>query len=633
MRCLRAVRHAWYELPEFPWPAELRRSSGEGSYPSGGAIQAYLRAYATRFDLLAATQTRTRVTSVAHQPDGWRVTVAPTGGADPGKATTARFSHVVIATGAYGAPFVPPVDGAAAFKGDQLPAAQFTSAARAAGKDVVVVGAGKSALDVAAAAAQTARSVTLLARKVHWPLAPFVGGIIPYEFAAYARLAKFGRAYYTAAPLQRAIHALFSPVKWLIWRIVEVLLRLQFRLGGALSPDEPIERDVYYTGQIYPRDDFFKAVRARKVKVLKGPCRYYRRRRRRRARMRRRPQLTTSCARRCGGAVAHCQRCCHHHRRGSAGAAGCLGHGPPQGLQVVRALYPRSAWRLLLPPLLLSRMLPLDRRADDWTRSRLDLQDDGLYLYRNIAPPLVPNLLFVGGEVTTYNNPLTHALQAEWVAALIAVRACCLSCPACCCRPRTAETLRVRVAQGKLALPPAEAQLRDVERLRAWRRSFIPANDARAAKYQLHGNQYHDQLVRDLGHHTLRKVCQPAASNLYKVATDASRATALVDARAGGAAVAHAGVRLSCAGCAGCKCVLNQPAACPTPEIEGCRIKYSTLFNGPVRRRRFRLEHRVSLLSSLDRLRRQRTHLHASSQVTAARVSWRLLGRMTFTRR
>ena len=50
-----------------------------------------------------------------------------------------------------------------------------------------------------------------------------------------------------------------------------------------------------------------------------------------------------------------------------------------------------------------------------------------------------------------------------------------------------------------------EAQLRDVERLRAWRRGFIPENEARAAKYQLHGNQYHDQLVRDLGHRALRK--------------------------------------------------------------------------------------------------------------------------------
>jgi hypothetical protein len=99
-----------------------------------------------------------------------------------------------------------------------------------------------------------------------------LGGIIPYEFAAYARLAKFGPAYYNAAPLQRLVHALFTPLKWLIWRVVELLLRLQFRLTGALSPDEPIERDVYATGQIYPRDHFFQAVRAGKVQVVKGVC-------------------------------------------------------------------------------------------------------------------------------------------------------------------------------------------------------------------------------------------------------------------------------------------------------------------------------------------------------------------------
>jgi hypothetical protein len=83
-----------------------------------------------------------------------------------------------------------------------------------------------------------------------------------------------------------------------------------------------------------------------------------------------------------------------------------------------------------------------------------------------------------------------------------------------CCRPRTAEAPRVRVAQGELALPAAEVQMRDVERLRAWRRSFIPANNARAAKYQLHGNQYHDQLVRDLGHSTLRKARRRSASDV-----------------------------------------------------------------------------------------------------------------------
>jgi hypothetical protein len=59
-------------------------------------------------------------------------------------------------------------------------------------------------------------------------------------------------------------------VKWFVWRVVELLLRVQFRLTGPLSPDEPIERDVYYTGQIFPNQAFFTGVRRGLIKAVKG---------------------------------------------------------------------------------------------------------------------------------------------------------------------------------------------------------------------------------------------------------------------------------------------------------------------------------------------------------------------------
>jgi hypothetical protein len=68
----------------------------------------------------------------------------------------------------------------------------------------------------------------------------------------------------------------------------------------------------------------------------------------------------------------------------------------------------------------------------------LGLQKDGLYLYRNILPPKVPGLAFVGSEVSTFNNVLTSGLQAEWLA---------------------------RVLQGEVELPPVEALVADVRRL------------------------------------------------------------------------------------------------------------------------------------------------------------------------
>ena len=51
--------------------------------------------------------------------------------------------------------------------------------------------------------------------------------------------------------------------------------------------------------------------------------------------------------------------------------------------------------------------------------SRLQLQRDGLYLYRSIIPPLISNLAFVGSEVTTNNNILTDSLQAKWLAQVL----------------------------------------------------------------------------------------------------------------------------------------------------------------------------------------------------------------------
>merc|ERR1712187_626857 len=45
-------------------------------------------------------------------------------------------------------------------------------------------------------------------------------------------------------------------------------------------------------------------------------------------------------------------------------------------------------------------------------RERLNRQSDGLYLYRNMFPMSVPDLCFVGSEVSTFNNILTQGLQA-----------------------------------------------------------------------------------------------------------------------------------------------------------------------------------------------------------------------------
>merc|ERR1712207_95312 len=80
---------------------------------------------------------------------------------------------------------------------------------------------------------------------------------------------------------------------------------------------------------------------------------------------------------------------------------------------------------------------------------------------RNIIPPNVPNLAFIGSEVSTFNN--------------------------------------------RIELPERQRMLARIEKMQAWKRSWMPATSARAAILQLHMLKYHDRLVKDMGEkHLLR---------------------------------------------------------------------------------------------------------------------------------
>merc|ERR1712066_1119420 len=104
-------------------------------------------------------------------------------------------------------------------------------------------------------------------------------------------------------------------------------------------------------------------------------------------------------------------------------------------------------------------------------RERLNRQRDGLYLYRNMFPTQVPDLCFVGSEVSTFNNILSQGLQALWLR---------------------------RVLTGQVALPSLDAMEKTIEAEQDWKRSWMPKKGDRAAILQLHKIAYHDQLCRDM---------------------------------------------------------------------------------------------------------------------------------------
>ena len=95
---------------------------------------------------------------------------------------------------------------------------------------------------------------------------------------------------------------------------------------------------------------------------------------------------------------------------------------------------------------------------DAATQAKLQIQRDGLYLYRSMLPVQVPGIAFLGSEVSTFNNILTHGLQAAWLA---------------------------KVLTGAISLPPPRKLQADVDAEMNWKRTWMPSTSARAAIQQV----------------------------------------------------------------------------------------------------------------------------------------------------
>lgn len=120
-------------LPGLPFGGDLDR------YPTRDEVVAYLERYAEHVDV--EIRTGTRVESIRHDGAEFSVTTAD--------GQELRAPAVIAASGSFGSPIVPVVPGLGSFAGQVLHSASYRSPLDFAGKRVVVVGGGNSAVQIA----------------------------------------------------------------------------------------------------------------------------------------------------------------------------------------------------------------------------------------------------------------------------------------------------------------------------------------------------------------------------------------------------------------------------------------------------------------------------------------------------
>jgi cation diffusion facilitator CzcD-associated flavoprotein CzcO len=151
---------------DFPMPADYP------AYARHDQVHAYFEAYVDHFGFRHAICFETRVQDVSRADDGrWLVRVK-----GPEGVRTQAYDAVLVANGHHWDARWPEPAYPGHFDGEQMHAHDFRNGDQLEGRDVVVVGAGNSAMDISVEAARRARTVTWSVRRSEWVLRKFFLG-------------------------------------------------------------------------------------------------------------------------------------------------------------------------------------------------------------------------------------------------------------------------------------------------------------------------------------------------------------------------------------------------------------------------------------------------------------------------
>jgi dimethylaniline monooxygenase (N-oxide forming) len=253
-----------YAFSDFAYPEET------DEFPTAPQVQSYLESYAEHYGIRPSVRLGTEVVSVARgsatgdgSHPGFRLTVRPSTG--PGDESTEDFDFVTVSNGVFSQPYTPRLPGQDEYAGVLIHSSQLTDAEVITGKRVVVVGAGKSALDCATVGAHLASSCTLVFRTPHWMLPRYFFGRVRVDRVLFTRLSEFLLpTYHSVGRGQAALRMAAAPLLW-VWR--RAMSKLVPRLTGM--PRYMVPETLVTSGaqNIGIGEKFYRALRQGSVRA------------------------------------------------------------------------------------------------------------------------------------------------------------------------------------------------------------------------------------------------------------------------------------------------------------------------------------------------------------------------------
>jgi dimethylaniline monooxygenase (N-oxide forming) len=251
-----------YAFTDYPMPADFPE------WPSGEQMRSYLQSYAVYFNLLQYIRFNTEVVTMQYVENFWCLQVSDH---TSNKDAVMQFNFVIICTGTFSEPAVPAFPGMQDFidhGGRILHSTEIHAPSIVKDKSVAVVGFAKSATDIATLAADHARDCTLIYRKARWKVPRYFANTINLKYLLLSRFSEIFIMPPQKTGYKRWLYTLKQPFAWLQWRIVELLLKKQFKLKACnMIPEDPIESQMNCAlGVAHP--DFYPKVRSGQISAI-----------------------------------------------------------------------------------------------------------------------------------------------------------------------------------------------------------------------------------------------------------------------------------------------------------------------------------------------------------------------------
>eukprot|EP01114_Cavostelium_apophysatum_P015492 TRINITY_DN4222_c0_g2_i1.p1 TRINITY_DN4222_c0_g2~~TRINITY_DN4222_c0_g2_i1.p1 ORF type:complete len:508 (-),score=131.97 TRINITY_DN4222_c0_g2_i1:128-1651(-) len=254
-----------YEYPDFP------HEKGYPEHPSKEEVCAYLESFAKRFGILKDIKFNHRVNNLlfSDKANQWTVSYS-----DCNAIYDETFDYVVVAKGFYSTDHVlPPVIQneldlpleQRTFKGEIISDRQYTDKNQLQGKNVTVVGFGKTALDISTQSADLAKSSNLVFREARWAVPKYVFGTHCGDIF-FSRQGEVPVRHWNPNAVQKFLFGRVPILIWLFWRLIELVFCYIHGIPSSspVRPKSKLEDELRISTGLAPQY-FYQRIRENKI--------------------------------------------------------------------------------------------------------------------------------------------------------------------------------------------------------------------------------------------------------------------------------------------------------------------------------------------------------------------------------